>query len=105
MVCYLLQIVSHNHWPELEVLILVVNDQAKGTSSTVGMRRSVETSELLKVKSPRLKIKSFLSITELSLQHRAEAIVPPRLAKLEKAIQEKDFNTFGLLTMQVVQSE
>ncbi|XP_062501137.1 diphosphomevalonate decarboxylase-like isoform X2 [Corticium candelabrum] len=74
------QIVSHNHWPELEVLILVVNDQAKGTSSTVGMRRSVETSELLK--------------------HRAEAIVPPRLAKLEKAIQEKDFNTFGLLTMQ-----
>ena len=38
------------HWPELEVLILVVSDHKKPVSSTEGMRRTVMTSELLKVR-------------------------------------------------------
>jgi diphosphomevalonate decarboxylase len=74
------QVASHTHWPELEVLILVVSDQKKATSSTEGMQRSVETSEMLK--------------------YRSETIVPTRLARIEKAIWKKDFETFGLLTMQ-----
>jgi hypothetical protein len=45
------------------------------------MQRSVETSEMLK--------------------YRSETIVPTRLARIEKAIWKKDFETFGLLTMQV----
>lgn len=44
------QIAPHTHWPQLEVLILVVSDQKKPISSTVGMRNTVETSSLLKVR-------------------------------------------------------
>lgn len=67
-------------WPELRALILVVSAAKKDTSSTAGMRTSVETSELLK--------------------HRAEHVVPVRMAAMEKAIQEKDFAAFGQITMQ-----
>lgn len=34
-------------------------------------------------------------------QYRAETVVPKRLTRIEKAILERDFNIFGLLTMQV----
>ena len=37
------------HWPDLQVLILVVSDQKKAVSSTSGMRTSVETSSLINV--------------------------------------------------------
>jgi hypothetical protein len=42
-------VASHTDWPELNVLILVVNDARKDTASTLGMQNSVATSELLKV--------------------------------------------------------
>ena len=61
-------------------MILVVSDKEKDTSSTSGM----ETSRL----------------TSLLLKHRAEAIVQPRLEAMEKAFLEKDFETFGRITMQ-----
>jgi hypothetical protein len=38
---------SQSEWPELETLILVVNDAKKDTSSTAGMSQSVKTSLLL----------------------------------------------------------
>lgn len=37
------------HWPELEILVLVVSADRKPVSSTAGMQVSVETSQLLKV--------------------------------------------------------
>lgn len=73
------QIVDHKHWPEMRVVICVVNDQQKDTSSSLGMRRSVETSALI--------------------SYRAETIVPERIEILKKAILEKDFETFADLTM------
>jgi diphosphomevalonate decarboxylase len=38
--------------------------------------------------------------TSLLLQHRAAHIVEPRLAEIENAFLQKDFNTFGRITMQ-----
>lgn len=70
----------HTHWPELHILVLVVNDEKKHTSSTDGMKTSVETSQLL--------------------AHRAASVVPDRMKQMEAAIASKDFATFAKLTMQ-----
>lgn len=74
------QLFPENHWPELRVLILVVSESQKKTSSTVGMQKSVETSELL--------------------QYRVSKCVPERVKCMINAIESKDFSTFGNLTMQ-----
>ncbi|KZC08258.1 Diphosphomevalonate decarboxylase, partial [Dufourea novaeangliae] len=73
------QIVPATHWPEMRVLILVVNDVQKKVSSAIGMKRGMETSELLK--------------------YRVKHIVPKVANKMEQAIIEKDFKTFAELTM------
>lgn len=73
------QIVPASHWPEMRILILVVNDEKKKVPSAIGMKRSVETSELLK--------------------YRAEHIVPKVANEMEKAILEKNFEKFAELTM------
>ena len=44
-----IQVAPHTHWPELQVIILVVSDQKKPVSSTLGMSTTVQTSSLLKV--------------------------------------------------------
>lgn len=64
----------------MSAVILVVSDKEKDTSSTSGM----ETSRL----------------TSLLLQHRATSIVQERLDTIEKAYLERDFETFGRITMQ-----
>jgi diphosphomevalonate decarboxylase len=73
------QVAKADHWPELHALILVVSDEKKKVSSTGGMEISVKTSTLL--------------------AHRAKAVVPERMDKMEKAILDKDFETFAQLTM------
>lgn len=73
------QLAPANHWPELELLILVVNDARKKTSSTSGMTRSVETSPFLK--------------------HRAAVVAPQRIEEMKKAIADKDFPKFAELSM------
>ncbi|KYM94402.1 Diphosphomevalonate decarboxylase [Cyphomyrmex costatus] len=73
------QIVPASHWPEMRILVLVVSDEQKKVPSTVGMKRSMETSQLL--------------------QHRIMHIVPERANKMQQAIVEKDFKTFAELTM------
>ncbi|XP_051661707.1 diphosphomevalonate decarboxylase [Manacus candei] len=74
------QVAPETHWPELRVLILVVSGKKKPVASTAGMQTSVETSPLLK--------------------HRAEVVVPERLAQMIRHIRERDFEGFGQLTMQ-----
>uniref|UniRef100_A0A1B0CBF5 Diphosphomevalonate decarboxylase n=1 Tax=Lutzomyia longipalpis TaxID=7200 RepID=A0A1B0CBF5_LUTLO len=74
------QLAPATHWPDLEILILVVSDNKKKTSSTGGMERSVKTSPLI--------------------DYRAKQIVPGRVEKISKAIQERDFDTFANITMQ-----
>ncbi|XP_055582830.1 diphosphomevalonate decarboxylase [Falco cherrug] len=74
------QVAPEMHWPELRVLILVVSGEKKQVGSTAGMQTSVDTSPLLK--------------------HRAEVVVPERLALMMRHIRERDFEGFGQLTMQ-----
>lgn len=74
------QIAPASHWPEMRLLILVVNDERKKYSSTSGMKQSVETSELLK--------------------YRAKEIVPKKVEAIKKAILEKDFQKFARITME-----
>ncbi|XP_076171411.1 mevalonate diphosphate decarboxylase [Ptiloglossa arizonensis] len=73
------QIVPASYWPEMRILILVVNDLKKKVSSAIGMRRSMKTSELLK--------------------HRVKHIVPEMTNKMQEAIIKRDFKTFAELTM------
>jgi diphosphomevalonate decarboxylase len=73
------EVAPREHWPEMEAIICVVSDAKKGTSSTAGMQRTVETSTLL--------------------QHRIKEVVPKRMAGITKAILEKDFDTFAKITM------
>ncbi|KAH8339638.1 hypothetical protein KR074_002918 [Drosophila pseudoananassae] len=73
------QVVSSTFWSNMHVVILVVNDQRKNTGSTLGMQRSVQTSQLI--------------------QHRADKIVPERVNQLKSAIQKRDFDQFAKITM------
>lgn len=73
------QLAPASHWPEMRIIVLVVNDQKKSTSSTGGMSRAVKTSELLR--------------------HRAEKIMPGRVKAMQEAIQKKDFAKFAEITM------
>ncbi|XP_069724481.1 diphosphomevalonate decarboxylase [Phaenicophaeus curvirostris] len=73
------QVAPETHWPELRILILVVSGEKKQVGSTAGMQTSVDTSPLLK--------------------HRAEVVVPERLALMIQHIRERDFEGFGQLTM------
>ncbi|WFD07272.1 diphosphomevalonate decarboxylase [Malassezia vespertilionis] len=66
------------HWPDLHVLICVANDAKKGTSSTSGMQRTVETSPLL--------------------QHRIKHVVPARMKAMRDAIDKRNFAAFADLT-------
>lgn len=71
------QLADEKHWDDLVILIAVVSSRQKETSSTSGMRESVETSLLLK--------------------HRAQEIVPKRILQMEEAIKNKDFPSFASL--------
>uniref|UniRef100_T1J535 Diphosphomevalonate decarboxylase n=1 Tax=Strigamia maritima TaxID=126957 RepID=T1J535_STRMM len=75
------QIAPASHWPDLRILILVVNDERKPISSTHGMQCSVKTSTLLK--------------------YRVESVVEERVKAMIDAIKIKDFETFSTITMQV----
>ncbi|KAL3795248.1 hypothetical protein HJC23_008333 [Cyclotella cryptica] len=72
-------VVDEMHWEEIRAVILVVSNKEKETSSTKGMETSVTTSRLL--------------------EYRAKHVVPQRMKEIEKAIQEKDFESFGKVTM------
>jgi len=63
----------------MHAIICVVSDHKKGTSSTSGMQRTVETSTLL--------------------QHRIKDVVPRRMEEISKAIRQRDFATFARITM------
>eukprot|EP01027_Heterolobosea_sp_BB2_P009985 GEZU01014703.1.p1 GENE.GEZU01014703.1~~GEZU01014703.1.p1 ORF type:complete len:411 (+),score=141.74 GEZU01014703.1:86-1318(+) len=74
-----IQVAPESHWPNMRILVCVVSDQKKDVSSTSGMQTTVETSTLFK---ERLNV------------------VPQRMQEMEKAILEKDFESFGKITMQ-----
>lgn len=73
------QLFPSSHWPELNVLILVLEDQKKSISSTDGMKDSVRTSDLLK--------------------DRVRLVEEKRLSEMQEAIKKKDFGALACLTM------
>lgn len=77
---FAVEVAPKSHWPDLQALICVVSDLKKGTPSTAGMQRTVQTSPLL--------------------QHRIKHVVPERMKRITEAIQAKDFDTFAQITMQ-----
>lgn len=77
---FAVEVAPREHWPDMHALICVVSDAKKGTSSTSGMQRTVETSTLL--------------------QHRIRHVVPARMQAIIEAIKNKDFPTFATITMQ-----
>jgi len=74
-----IQVAPETHWPEMQVLILVVNDSRKDTSSTEGMQQTVCTCDMM--------------------EYRVKQMVPRRMKQMEQAILDKDYQTFGDLTM------
>ncbi|KAM9935399.1 hypothetical protein OXX80_005024 [Metschnikowia pulcherrima] len=68
-----------DHWPSMKAAILVVSDDKKDTPSTTGMQTTVATSDLF--------------------QYRIKEVVPRRFEEMKKSIVERDFETFGDLTM------
>lgn len=73
------QIAPLSHWPTLKAAILVVSDDKKDTPSTTGMQSTVKTSDLF--------------------QYRIKEVVPKRFEEMKQSILNKDFETFGELTM------
>ncbi|KAL7147162.1 hypothetical protein ABFS83_06G089400 [Erythranthe nasuta] len=71
------QLADEKHWDDLVIIIAVVSSRQKETSSTSGMRDTVETSMLL--------------------QHRAKEVVPKRIKQMEEAIEKRDFPSFARL--------
>ncbi|RQM07768.1 hypothetical protein DH86_00003066, partial [Scytalidium sp. 3C] len=65
------EVAPQSHWPEMRAVILVVSAEKKGIT--------VATSELF--------------------QRRAEEVVPRHMEQMEKAIQERDFESFAEVTM------
>jgi diphosphomevalonate decarboxylase len=75
-----IEVAPREHWPDIHAVICVVSDDKKGTSSTSGMQRTVETSALL--------------------QHRIKHVVPERMRAISEAIKARDFDSFARITMQ-----
>lgn len=73
------QLATEVDWPQMRVLVCVVSDHRKETSSSSGMARTVATSELM--------------------GYRARAVVPARVRAMIAAIGERDFAAFARLTM------
>lgn len=74
--------------------------------STVGMQTSVETSALLKVRAAGRggpvqsgRASPAAQPGNLSLQFRAEAVVPTRMREMARCVLERDFQAFAQLTM------
>ncbi|KAL7747351.1 diphosphomevalonate decarboxylase [Sorochytrium milnesiophthora] len=73
------QVASELDWPDIEALVLVVNDARKATPSTLGMQNTVTTSPLFPT--------------------RVESVVPQRIEAISQAIRNRDFNAFAEITM------
>ncbi|KJH48251.1 diphosphomevalonate decarboxylase [Dictyocaulus viviparus] len=73
------QLTSDKSWPELRAVVIVLDESEKKVSSSEGMRRSMDTSELL--------------------PYRAKEIVPNRIERLCEAFKAHDFEEFARITM------
>ena len=73
------QVFPQSHWPELELILVLVSTATKEVSSTSGMKNSADTSA--------------------DLRDRITRRVPERLAAIKQAIANRDFATLATITM------
>lgn len=73
------QLFPAQHWPELNILAIVLEDEKKKVSSTDGMQTTVQTSDLLK--------------------WRVQLVENERLKEMQLALSEKNFNKVGKLAI------
>ncbi|WPH01071.1 Hypothetical protein R9X50_00390600 [Acrodontium crateriforme] len=73
------EVAPASHWPEMRAAILVASAEKKDVSSTAGMQLTVATSPLF--------------------QERIKNVVPKRMKAMEKAVHDRDFESFAALTM------
>ncbi|KAI1110195.1 diphosphomevalonate decarboxylase [Nemania sp. NC0429] len=73
------QVAPASHWPEMRALVLVASAAKKGVSSTSGMQQTVATSDLFR--------------------ERIENVVPKHMARMEVAVETRDFAKFAEVTM------
>lgn len=72
------EVAPMSHWPDMRALVLVVSDSKKDVPSTSGMQATVG--------SPLFST-------------RARDVVPRHMQSMERAISERDFETFAEVTM------
>eukprot|EP00760_Papus_ankaliazontas_P034074 PhM_4_TR6947/c0_g1_i1/m.39005/K01597/MVD, mvaD; diphosphomevalonate decarboxylase len=77
--CVAVPVYPASHWPELQVLCLVVGAHQKDVSSTDGMQRSAQTSPMM--------------------PDRVERVVPERVKQLTQAIGDRNFDEFARIAM------
>ncbi|VDO18594.1 unnamed protein product [Heligmosomoides polygyrus] len=77
--CVHSQVLPESFWPDLRCIIVVLEESEKDVGSSDGMRRSVQTSELL--------------------QYRSTAVVPERIRRLIHAYESRNFSEFGRVVM------
>ena len=73
------EIAPASHWPDMRAIILVVSAAKKDVASTEGMQLTVRTSPFSAL--------------------RFKEVVPIAMARMEKAIHDKDFPSFAEVTM------
>ncbi|KAB5583413.1 GHMP kinase [Coniochaeta sp. 2T2.1] len=73
------QVAEAPHWPEMRAVVLVASAEKKGVSSTSGMQQTVATSGLFR--------------------ERVAKVVPEHMARMEKAIADRNFEEFAEVTM------
>lgn len=76
---YAKQVVDEFYWPQMRVIILVVNDAQKDTPSTAGMQLTAQTSSLF--------------------QYRISSVVPKRVKEMVEAIKSRNFHQFAEISM------
>lgn len=72
------KVLPHTYWPELRVLILILNPSRKEVPSTSGMMHTVDTSSLFR---------------------RRLATVEAKLPLMEEALKNRDFHVFAEMSM------
>uniref|UniRef100_A0A183C6S3 Diphosphomevalonate decarboxylase n=1 Tax=Globodera pallida TaxID=36090 RepID=A0A183C6S3_GLOPA len=77
--CFCEKLVPPSHWTQMRAVIVVVSTEHKKVGSSVGMRNTVRTSELMDT--------------------RVQQLVPKRVKQLMSAIRERNFATLAEITM------
>ena len=81
------QLYDEDYFKELKILLIIVSDKRKDTSSTDGMKLSKETSSLFNV------------IIFVKFKFRIENVLPERIADMKKYLKDRNYEKIFELTI------